>query len=91
MDGWDTELSWFPRAGSVIYNGEWEWIYGPSALTEGHWPVMERFQKTQARPALRLYLHQKRCEGYICANRDMNDADAGGTRRASAPFPKLSR
>ena len=31
----------------MIYNGEWEWIYGPSALTEGRWPVLDKFAHLQ--------------------------------------------
>jgi hypothetical protein len=74
MDGWDTELSWFPRAGSVIYNGEWEWIYGPSALTEGHWPVMERFQKTQF-----CWTSSEEILQFDLAKVELFDLDAEGT------------
>jgi len=28
-----TGLGWVPRRGSHIYSGEWEWKYGPAAMT----------------------------------------------------------
>ncbi len=35
-DDWEEgegKLGWVPRAGSYHYNGEWEWRFGPAALT----------------------------------------------------------
>ena len=36
-------LRWVPRAGSLMYNGEWEWMYGPAALTDDKWPVDKKY------------------------------------------------
>ena len=33
-------LAWSPRSGSIIYNGDWEWIHGPAALAqEASWKI----------------------------------------------------
>jgi len=48
MPGWDTNLHWTPRQGSINYSGEWEWIFGPAAMTQAHdghhdWPVQAQY------------------------------------------------
>ena len=51
MPGWDTDLHWTPRQGSTIYSGEWEWKYGPAAMTPSddgvyEWPVQPKYFQT---------------------------------------------
>ena len=44
---WKETLKWTPRKGSIIYSGEWEWIYGPSSKTpKGNafeWPIQPKY------------------------------------------------
>ena len=44
---WKETLKWTPRKGSIIYSGEWEWIYGPSSKTPKgtgfEWPIQAKY------------------------------------------------